>query len=73
MKLDIKLKLSKRIRELRKTNNLTQEQLADLSGVDYKHIQLLESNNPPAIKIDTLEKISKTFNISCSQILDFDD
>ena len=69
MKSNIRLKLAKRIRELRKKQGLTQEELADLSGIDYKHIQLLESKNPPAIKIDTLEKIAKAFRVSCANLL----
>ena len=73
MSQDIRLKLAKRIKELRQKHGLTQEQLADLSSVDYKHIQLLESKNSPAIRIDTLEKLAKAFKISCSKLLDFKD
>lgn len=66
----IQKKLAARIRELRKKNGLTQEKLAELSKVDYKHIQLLESKNPPAAKIDTIEKIAKAFKITVSKLLD---
>ena len=71
METDIKLKLGKRIRELRKKKKLTQERLAELAGIDYKHIQLLESKNPPAAKIDTIEKLAKAFKIPFSNIIDF--
>jgi len=67
MSLNIKQKL----RELRKKHKLTQEQLADLSGVDYKHIQLLESKNPPSVRIDTIEKLAKAFDLKCSKLMDF--
>jgi transcriptional regulator with XRE-family HTH domain len=67
----IEKKFAKRLRELRKHNKLTQEQLAELSGVDYKHIQLLESKNPPAPKLDTLQKLAKAFKISPSKLLEF--
>lgn len=60
----INLKVGQRIRNLRKESGLTQEKLSELSGVDYKHIQLLEGKNPTAIKIDTLEKICQGLNIS---------
>ncbi len=64
-------KLAKRLKELRLKHKLTQEQLAELSGVDYKHIQLLESKNPPAAKLDTLEKLSKAFKISPAKLINF--
>jgi transcriptional regulator with XRE-family HTH domain len=67
----IRLKLAKRIRELRKRERMTQEQLSELSGIDYKHIQLLESNKAPAAKLDTIEKIAKAFDMSPSKLLEF--
>jgi transcriptional regulator with XRE-family HTH domain len=71
MSTAINLKLAKRLRELRKVNKYTQEKLAELSGVDYKHVQLLEGKNPPAAKLDTIEKLAKAFKISPSKLLDF--
>jgi transcriptional regulator with XRE-family HTH domain len=72
MNTDIKVKLAKRLRELRKKHDMTQEELAEASGVDYKHIQLLEGKNPrSAVKIDTLEKIAKAFKITPSQLINF--
>lgn len=67
----IQTKLAKRIRSLRDEHQMTQEQLAEISGVDYKHIQLLESKNPSVAKIDTIEKIAKAFKITPSKLLDF--
>ncbi|MDD5681540.1 MAG: helix-turn-helix transcriptional regulator [Candidatus Omnitrophica bacterium] len=69
MERTIATKIAKRLRELRKQHNYTQEKLAELSGVDYKHIQLLEGKNPPALRVDTLEKIAKAFNITPSELL----
>jgi len=71
MEMDIRLKLARKIRELRQRKELTQEQLSELSGVDYKHIQLLESKKAPAAKIDTIEKIAKAFDITPSKLLKF--
>ncbi|MBM3245987.1 MAG: helix-turn-helix transcriptional regulator [Candidatus Omnitrophica bacterium] len=71
MSKETRLKLGLRIRQLRKKYGYTQEKLSELSEIDYKHIQLLESKRPPAIKIDTLEKIAKAFNMSISKFLDF--
>lgn len=71
MEKNIKLLLAKRIRQLRKKYGYTQQELSEKTGIDYKHLQRLESNNPPAIRIDTLEKIAKVFNTSCSDLLNF--
>jgi transcriptional regulator with XRE-family HTH domain len=71
MSSDIKLLLAKKLRQLRKKYGFTQQKLAELSGVDYKHIQLLESKNPPATRINTLEKIAKAFGMDSAQLLDF--
>ncbi len=56
---------------LRQEHGYTQEKLAELSGVDCKHIQLLESNNPSSVKIDTIEKLAKAFGITPAKLLDF--
>jgi len=71
METAIRLRLAKRIRELRKKKGLTQEQLSELSEIDYKHIQLLESNKAPDAKLDTIEKLAKAFGISPSELLKF--
>ncbi len=53
----INFRFAKRLRELRTKRRLTQEELADLADIDYKHLQRLESNkNPTAPTLTTLEK-----------------
>ncbi len=64
-------KLAKRIVELRKQNKLTQEQLAEKSGISYKHIQKLEGKYNHDPKLDTLNKIAKAFKIPLFQLLKF--
>lgn len=71
MEKDIKLRFALRLRKLREKHGYTQQKLSELADVDYKHIQLLESKNPCAVRIDTLEKIAKAFNITISKLLDF--
>ena len=68
---DIKRQLSVRIRSLRKKHNFTQEQLSETSGIEYKHIQKIESQNPSDVKLTTLKKLAKAFNLSLSKFLDF--
>lgn len=71
MNTGIEKKLAKRLKELRKKAGLTQEKLAELSGIDYKHIQLLESKNPPSATLKTLEKIATALGISISSLTKF--
>ncbi|MDD5194547.1 MAG: helix-turn-helix transcriptional regulator [Candidatus Omnitrophica bacterium] len=68
---DIKINYSKRLRQLRQKYGYTQQKLADLANVEYKHIQRLESKKPCDVKISTLEKIAKAFGIPLSKLLDF--
>jgi len=63
----IRLKVAERIRHLRKEKGYTQEQLAALSGVDYKHIQLLESKNPSSPRVETIYRLCTGFEISISE------
>ena len=66
-----KKKLAKKLRELREKLGYTQEELAYKAGVDYKHLQLLESKNPSAATVDTLEKLAKALNTGVSELLKF--
>jgi len=71
METEIRLKLAARIRELRNRHKYTQWKLSELSDVDYKHIQLLESKKRCDVKLSTLAKLAKAFNITVSQLLHF--
>jgi transcriptional regulator with XRE-family HTH domain len=56
---------------LRKKHDFSQEKLAELAGVDYKHMQKIEGKNPGYARLNTIEKIAKAFNMSSSQLLKF--
>ena len=71
MTSNIKLRFAQRLRELRSKYGYTQQQLAELADIDYKHLQRLEGKNPSAARIDTIEKLATAFNVSCSKLLDF--
>jgi transcriptional regulator with XRE-family HTH domain len=71
MSKDIKLRLAKRLRELRKEYGYSQQKLAELADIDYKHIQKLESKTPSNAKLETLEKLTKAFKIDLSELVDF--
>ena len=66
-----KLKIGCKDTGIAQKHGLTQEQLSELSGVDYKHIQLLESKNASSPKLETIEKIAKAFRITPSELLKF--
>jgi transcriptional regulator with XRE-family HTH domain len=68
---DIRTKFGKQIRALRARHNLTQEQLADKSGISTKYLQNLEGKNPKTASIITIEKIAKGFGISIQEFLHF--
>jgi transcriptional regulator with XRE-family HTH domain len=69
--IDINTRFAKRLRELRISHKLTQERLAELAGIDYKHLQDMEGKCPSAPTLVTLEKLAKAFKISLSKLLDF--
>ena len=72
MAADIRKQLSNRIRELRATHRLTQQELAEAADLDYKSIQRLEAKAPHFYpKLDTLEKLARAFKTSPSKLLDF--
>lgn len=60
----ITLNFSKTLKKLRTEKGMTQEELAQLSGVDYKYLQKLEGQTPSSPTISTLDKLSKGLNIS---------
>ena len=71
METPARIKLGKQIKKLREKAGLTQEKLAVSIGIDYKYLQKIEGKTPPAIRIDTIEKISKALKTTPSKLLDF--
>jgi len=65
----INLTFAKTLKNLRNGRNLTQEELAHLSGIDYKYLQKLEGNNPSSPTLATLEKLSKGLEISLVELV----
>ncbi len=60
----------KRIRELRKNKSLTQEQLAEIIGLDVKQISNLETGGC-FTTMSTIEKLAICFNCEISQLFNF--
>jgi len=64
-------KIARRIKELRKRQRLTQEQVAERAGIKYKYYQEMESANPRDMRVSTLEKIAKGLGVPLSQLFKF--
>ena len=67
----IRLQLAGQLKKLRTKLDLTQEEMSEKIGMDIRYYQRLESAKPNAVKIDTIDKISKALKISPSKLLDF--
>jgi len=68
---NINIRFGKRLKDLRKRKKLTQEELADLAGLEYKYIQRLESKKPSSPTLNSLEKLAKAFGMRVSKLLNF--
>jgi len=70
MSINLRFIVSKKIKKLRIKRSLTQEELAEKAGVDYKYLQKIEGKNPPNISLKTIEKIAKTLHVNPSKFLE---
>jgi transcriptional regulator with XRE-family HTH domain len=62
-------KFSGALRKLRTEKNMTQEELAQRSGVDYKYLQKLEGQNPSSPTLTTLEKLANGLDIPLVELI----
>ena len=63
--------LSKKIKELRKKQGLTQERLAELTETSYKYIQRIEGKNPPDVRLTTVVRIAKALKVKPAELIEF--
>lgn len=61
--------IGERIKELRMSRRITQEDLGELLGVKKAAIQKYENGGIVNLKIDTVENLAKIFNVSPSYIM----
>ncbi|MBU0766484.1 helix-turn-helix domain-containing protein [Patescibacteria group bacterium] len=61
-------KLAKRIKELRLERGLTQEEAAKKCGLKYKYYQEYEGKKPRDMRLSTMDRIAKGFNINTSEL-----
>ena len=68
--MDVKVLLGKRIREIRQMRKYTQSQLAELLGIDDKHLSRIElGKNMPNPSV--LAKIAEVFNLEIKELFEF--
>ena len=68
---NLKELLGKRIRELRKDKKLTQEQFAELIGIEPRNLIKIE-NSQTFPRVQTLEKILEVLDISPQVLFNFE-
>ena len=65
----ITMEFAKALKNLRIEKNLTQEELAQRSGVDYKYLQKLEGHTPSSPTLSTLEKLANGLGITLVELI----
>ena len=68
--MDIKLLVGKRVRELRNNMELSQEELADLAGLDRTYITSVECGKRN-ISILNIEKLTNALQVSLKEFFSF--
>ena len=69
--MNINTKFSNTLKQLRKSKGLTQEKLAEMSDIDYKYLQKLESSNPSSPTLSVLEKLSHGLGITLTELISY--
>lgn len=70
MKTDINIAFGKRVSELRRLHNISQEDFAELCGVHRTYIGALERGEKSPT-LNTIEKVSKGLQISIVELFNF--
>lgn len=65
---NINVIIGKTIRKIRKERRITQEELAEYSGIHEKHIGRIEAGKH-SVSIDSLQKLAEGLNTSVAEIL----
>ena len=68
--IDIKSQLGARIKELRKSKKITQEQLVEIIGSDTNNLSKIE-NGKKFMSAEKIVKISEALNVKIKDLFDF--
>lgn len=69
--MDFKKSFGEKLKRLRKNKNLTQEQLAEMIGIDSRNLSRIEVGSS-FVKAETLSKILKTLDVTTEQLFSND-
>jgi transcriptional regulator with XRE-family HTH domain len=61
--------LAQNLRQLRLRVNFTQEQMAEVTGFEFKFYQKLENGRKAQIKVETVERLGKPFGLDAWHLL----
>jgi len=61
--------LFRRLKELRKAHNLTQEAFCERTGISYKYYQSLEAGRKRDLRLSTLERLATAYGIEVFELL----
>lgn len=68
--MDIKLLVGKRVKELRNNLGISQEELAELAGLDRTYVTSVECGKRN-ISIVNIEKLAKALNVTIKDFFNF--
>ena len=69
--MNLKQKFGQRLKEIRQTKNMTQFQLAELVGIDEKHLSYIERGGSLP-KADLIEKFAQVLNVDETDFFKFE-
>ncbi len=69
----VRIQLARQLRRFRMKYGLTQEETAERLEMDTRDYQRLESRKPRAVRIDTLDRLAKAFDMPLWKLLKFKD
>jgi len=62
--------LGNKIKVNRKKQKLTQEKLSEITGIEIKYLQKIESKSPPNITLKTLLKLAKALKTTPAKLIE---
>lgn len=69
---NLRILFGKKLRKIRRYNDLTQERLAEMLGVSVEFVSNMERGvNAPSF--ETIEKIARAFDLTVSELFNFEE
>ncbi len=65
--------LSNRLRRIRRSKDLTQQELAKQAGISYVTISRVESGDSKKVYVETVMRLAKALDVSADELLGMDE